>query len=66
MNTVICQPFKCRPYSELRYIKTSEWTKDELSAFRKFNSDGNIDRFIREWEETCNKINPEKKGMSYD
>lgn len=66
MHTVICQPFKCRPYSELRYIKTSEWTKDELSAFRKFKPGGNIDRFIWEWEETCNKINPERKGMSYD
>lgn len=66
MNTVICQPFKCRPYSLLVTLKTSEWTKDELSAFRKFNSDGNIDRFIREWEEICNKLNPTRKGMKYD
>lgn len=63
MNTVICQPFKCRQLSELRNMKTSEWTKDELSAFRKFNSDGNIDRFIREWEQICNKLNPARKGM---
>lgn len=66
MNTVICQPFKCRPYSELRNIKTSKWTKDELSAFRKFNSYSNIDRFIREWETICNKLNPTRKGMRYD
>lgn len=66
MNNVLIKPFKCRPYSELRNIKISEWTKDELSAFRKFNPDGNIGRFIREWEETCNKINPERNGMSYD
>lgn len=66
MNAVICQPFKCRPYSLLVTLKTSEWTKDELSAFRKFNPYSNIYRFIREWEETCNKINPERKGMSYD
>lgn len=63
MNSVTCQFFKCRPYSELRNIKISEWTKDELSAFRKFSADGNIDRFIREWEETCNKLNPTRKGM---
>lgn len=61
MNTVICQPFKCRPYSLLVTLKTSEWTKDELSAFRKFNPDGNIDCFIREWEEICNKLNPTRK-----
>lgn len=66
MNRVICQPFKCRPLSELRNMKTSEWTKDELSAFKKFNSDGNIDRFIREWEQICNKLNPTRKGMKYD
>lgn len=66
MNTVIYQPFKCRPLSELRNMKTSEWTKDELSAFRKFNPDGNIDRFIREWETICNKLNPTRKGMKYD
>lgn len=66
MNTVICQPFKCRPYSELVTLKTSEWTKDELSAFRKFNPDGNIDRFIREWETICNRLNPTRKGMRYD
>lgn len=66
MNSVLVKPFNCRPYSLLRYIKTSEWTKDELSAFRKFNPGSNIDRFIREWEETCNKINPERKGMKYD
>lgn len=66
MNTVICQPFKCRSLSELRNMKTSEWTKDELSAFRKFNPDGNIDRFIREWETICNKLNPIRKGMKYD
>lgn len=66
MNRVICQPFKCRSYSELINIKTSEWTKDELSAFRKFNPDGNIDRFIREWEMICNKLNPARKGMKYD
>lgn len=66
MNRVICKPFKCRSYSLLVTLKTSEWTKEELSAFRKFNPDGNIDHFIREWEETCNKINPERKGMSYD
>ena len=66
MNSAQVKPFNCRPLSKLRNMKTSEWTKDELSAFRKFNSDGNIDRFIREWEETCNKINPERKGISYD
>lgn len=66
MNTVICQSFKCRPYSELRTINKSEWTKDELSAFRKFNPDGNIGRFIREWEQICNKLNPTRKGMKYD
>ena len=66
MNTVICQSFKCRPYSLLVTLKTSEWTKDELSAFRKFNPDGNIDRFIREWETICNKLNPTRKGMKYD
>lgn len=66
MNIVICQLFKCRPYSLLVTLKRSEWTKDELSAFRKFNSNGNIDRFIREWEEICNKLNPKRKGMKYD
>lgn len=66
MNIVICQSFKCRPLSELRNMKTSEWTKDELSAFRKFNPDGNIDRFIREWETICNKLNPTRKGIKYD
>lgn len=66
MNTVICQPFNCRPYLVLRNIKTSEWTRDELSAFRKFKSDGSIDRFIREWETTCNRLNPTRKGMIYD
>lgn len=66
MNIVIYQSFKCRPLSELRNMKTSEWTKDELSAFRKFNPDGNIDRFIREWETICNKLNPTRKGMKYD
>ena len=66
MNTVICQPFKCRPYSVLVTLKTSEWTKDELSAFRKFSPDGNIDRFIREWETICNRLNPTRKGMRYD
>lgn len=66
MNRVICQSYKCRPYSELRTIKISEWTKDELSAFRKFNPDGNTDRFIREWEQICNKLNPTRKGMKYD
>lgn len=66
MNTVICQPFKCRPYSLLVTLKTSEWTKDELSAFRKFNPDGNIDKFIREWEQVCNKLNPNRKKMIYD
>lgn len=66
MNNVLVKPFKCRLYSELRNIKTSEWTKDELSAFRKFNPDGNIDRFIREWEQICNKLNPTRKGMKYD
>jgi hypothetical protein len=66
MNTVICQLFKCRPYSLLVTLKTSEWTKDELSAFRKFNPDGNIDHFIREWEEICNKLNPTRKGTKYD
>lgn len=66
MNRVICQPFKCRPYSLLVTLKTSEWTKDELSAFRKFNSDGNIDKFIREWETICNKLNPTRKGMKYE
>lgn len=63
---VYVKPFKCRPYNELRHIKTAQWTKDELSAFRKFNPDGNIDRFIREWEEICNKLNPTRKGMKYD
>lgn len=66
MNIVICQPFKCRPLSELRNMKRSEWTKDELSAFRKFNPDGNIDQFIREWETICNRLNPTRKGMKYD
>lgn len=66
MNTVICQPFKCRPLFELRNMKTSEWTKDELSAFRKFNSGGNIDQFIQEWETICNRLNPTRKGMRYD
>lgn len=66
MNTVIIQPFKCRPYSELRFIKTSNWTKDELTAFRKFSPDYNIGRFIREWETICNKLNPTRKGMKYD
>ena len=66
MNTVICQPFKCRPYSMLVTLKTSEWTKDELSAFRKFNPDGNIDKFIREYETICNKLNPTRRGMKYD
>lgn len=66
MDTVICQPFKCRSYSELRNIKKSEWTKDELSAFRKFNPDGNIDHFIREWETICNKLNPTRRGMKYE
>lgn len=63
MNTLICQPYKCRPYSELRNIKVSEWTRDEFSAFRKFNADGSMDRFIREWERICNKLNPTRKGM---
>lgn len=62
MNTVICQPFKCRPYSLLVTLKISEWTKDELSAFRKINAD----RFICEWEQICNKLNPTRKGMKYD
>lgn len=66
MNTVIRQPLKCRSYSELINIKISEWTKDELSAFRKFNQGGNIDRFIQEWETICNKLNPTRKGMKYD
>lgn len=66
MNSVIVQPYKCRSYSELRYIKTHEWTKDELSAFRKFNPDGNIDKFIREWEQACNRLNPNRKVMKYD
>lgn len=66
MNIVISQPFKCRPYSLLVTLKTSEWTIDELSAFRKFNPDGNTDRFIREWEEICNKLNPTRKGMKYE
>lgn len=66
MNSVIVKPFKCRPYSELRNIKKIEWTKDELSAFRKFDLGGNIDRFIREWEEICNKLNPTREGMKYD
>jgi hypothetical protein len=66
MNSVLVKSFNCRPYSELRTIKTSEWTKDELTAFRKFNPDGNIDRFIREWEQICNKLNPTRKGMRYD
>lgn len=66
MNIVMRQPLKCRPYSELINIKTSEWTKDELSAFRKFNQDGNIYRFIQEWETICNKLNPTRKGMKYD
>lgn len=66
MNNVLVKPFKCRPYSELRNIKTSEWTKDELSAFRKFSPDGNIGRFIREWEQICNKLNSTRKGMKYD
>lgn len=66
MNTVIVRPYKCRPYSELRHIKITEWTKDEFSAFRKFNPDGNIDKFIREWEQTCNRLNPNRKMMKYD
>lgn len=66
MNSVLVKPFNCRPLSELRNMKTSEWTKDELSAFRKFNPDGNIDRFIREWETICNRLNPTRKGMRYD
>lgn len=66
MNRVICQTFNCRSYLVLRNIKTSEWTKDELSAFRKFNPDGNIDRFIREWETICNRLNPTRKGMIYE
>lgn len=64
--TVYVKPFKCRPYNELRHIKASQWTKDELSAFRKFNPDGNIDKFIREWEQVCNKLNPNRKKMNYD
>lgn len=64
--TVYVKPFKCRPYNELRHIKTAQWTKDELSAFRKFNPDGNIDKFIREWEQICNKLNPDRKAMKYD
>ncbi len=64
--TVYVKPFKCRPYNELRYIKTTQWTKDELSVFRKFNPDGNIDKFIREWEQVCNKLNPNRKKMKYD
>lgn len=66
MNSVVVKPFKCRPYAELRNIKRSDWTKEELSAFRKFNPDGNIDKFIREWETICNKLNPTRKGMKYD
>lgn len=66
MNTVICQPFNCRPYLVLRNIKTSEWTRDELSTFRKFKSDGSIDQFIQEWETICNRLNPTRKGMRYD
>ena len=64
--TVYVKPFKCRPYNELRHIKTAQWTKDELSAFRKFNPDGNIDKFIREWEQVCNRLNPNRKKMKYD
>lgn len=64
--TVYVKPFKCRPLSELRNMKTSEWTKDELSAFRKFNPDGNIDCFIREWEQVCSKLNPNRKETKYE
>lgn len=66
MNTVTCQFFKCRSYLELMNTGVSEWTEDEISAFRKFNSYDNADRFIREWEEICNKLNPTRKGMKYD
>lgn len=66
MNRVISKPYNCRPLSELRYLKFQYWTKDELSAFRKFHTDGNIDKFIREWEATCNRINPNRKAMKYD
>lgn len=66
MNIAIVKPYNCRPLSELRFVPTHKWTKDELSAFRKFKSDGNIDRFIQEWEEICNKLNPTRKGMKYD
>ena len=64
--TVYVKPYNCRPLAELRHIKSYKWTKDELSAFRKFNPDGNIDRFIREWEEICNKLNPTRRGMKYE
>lgn len=63
--TVYVKPYNCRPLAELRHIKSHKWTKDELSAFRKFNPDGNIDKFIREWEQVCNKLNPNRKKMNY-
>lgn len=63
MNVAIVKPYNCRPLSELRLVPTSKWTKEEISAFRKFNPDCNIDKFIREWEQTCNKLNPNRKVM---
>lgn len=64
--TVYVKPFKCRPLSELRNMKISEWTRDELSTFRKFKSGSSIDRFIQEWEQACNRLNPNRKKMKYD
>lgn len=64
--TVYVKPYNCRPLAELRYISSHNWTKDECSAFKKFNPDGNIDKFIREWEQTCNKLNPNRKKMKYE
>lgn len=64
--TVYVKPLKCRPYVEVMHLNRSEWTSDEKSAFRKFNPDANADKFIREWEQTCNRLNPNRKKMKYD
>ena len=44
--------YKCRQLETVRNLPTVEWTRDEISAFGKFRSD-TLDRFIKEWEETC-------------
>lgn len=64
--TVYVKALKCRPYVEVMHLSRSEWTKDEVSAFRKFAADGTCDKFIKEWESVCNRLNPNRRRMKYE